>query len=63
MLLPKALDTKIHIRISSKAKALMLNLTTASPDELSTAANMGSFVYALPNVGTRSTNLDEGTKR
>jgi hypothetical protein len=50
MLLPKALDTKIHIRLSSKAKAIMLNLTTASPDELANAANMGSFVYALPNV-------------
>ncbi|KAH8174336.1 proteasome assembly chaperone 4 domain-containing protein [Sarocladium implicatum] len=40
MLLPKALDTKIHIRLSSKAKAIMLNLTTASPDELANAANM-----------------------
>lgn len=50
MLLPKALDTKIHVRLSFKTKALILNLTTASPDELSGAANMGSFVYALPDV-------------
>lgn len=49
MLLPKALDTKIHIRLSFKTKAIILHLTTASLDELSAAANMGSFVYALPD--------------
>jgi hypothetical protein len=50
MSLPRALDTKIYIRISLKTKALLLSLTTASQDDLSSAATMGSFVYALPDV-------------
>lgn len=48
--LPKSLDTRIYIRLSTRAKAIILNLTTASQDEAAAAAPMGSFVYALPNV-------------
>ena len=49
--LPRSLDTRIYIRLSTRAKAIMLSLTTASQDELGSAAPMGSFIYALPNVG------------
>ncbi|KAI9155231.1 Importin subunit beta-2 [Paramyrothecium foliicola] len=47
--LPGSLDTRIYVRLSTQAKAVMLSLTTASQDELSAAKPMGSFVYALPN--------------
>ncbi|KAM6516056.1 hypothetical protein FALCPG4_014241 [Fusarium falciforme] len=47
--LPRSLDTRIYLRLSTKAKSVLLNLTTASQDELATPTAMGSFVYALPN--------------
>ncbi|KAG6019956.1 hypothetical protein E4U40_006536 [Claviceps sp. LM458 group G5] len=47
--LPHSLDTRIYLRLSTQAKALVLCLTTASPDEGSRLKPMGSFVYALPN--------------
>ncbi|RSM08445.1 hypothetical protein CEP52_004692 [Fusarium oligoseptatum] len=47
--LPRSLDTRIYVRLSTKAKSVLLNLTTASQDELATPTSMGSFVYALPN--------------
>ncbi|KAJ4156737.1 hypothetical protein NW754_008380 [Fusarium falciforme] len=47
--LPRSLDTRIYLRLSTKAKSVLLNLTTASQDELATPTSMGSFVYALPN--------------
>lgn len=49
--LPMSLDTRIYLQLSTKAKALMLFLTTATQDEVATSTPMGSFVYALPNVG------------
>lgn len=48
--LPRSLDTRIFIRLSTRTKALVLSLTTAAEDERGTAVPMGSFVYALPNV-------------
>lgn len=48
--LPHSLDTRIYIRLSTQAKAIMLFLTTATADELATPKPMGSFVYALPDV-------------
>lgn len=48
--LPMSLDTRIYLRLSTKAKAIMLFLATATLDELATPTSMGSFVYALPNV-------------
>lgn len=50
--LPRSLDTRIYIRLSTRAKAIVLSLTTASQDEPASTAPMGSFVYALPNVST-----------
>jgi hypothetical protein len=48
--LPKSLDTRIYIRLSTLEKVTLLSLTTASQDEPATSAPMGSFVYAMPNV-------------
>lgn len=47
--LPMSLDTRIYLRLSTKAKAIMLFLATATLDELATPTSVGSFVYALPN--------------
>ena len=48
--LPKSLDTRVYLRLSTQAKAILLSLTTASQDELAAPKPMGSFVYALPDV-------------
>jgi hypothetical protein len=48
--LPRSLDTRIYMRLSTKAKAIVLFLTTASQDDASTPTPLGSLVYALPNV-------------
>ena len=48
--LPRSLDTRIYLRLSTKAKSIVLFLATASQDELATPVSLGSFVYALPNV-------------
>ncbi|GAB0136543.1 hypothetical protein EsDP_00004842 [Epichloe bromicola] len=47
--LPRSLDTRIYLRLSTQAKALVLSLTTAAQDEVGSPKPMGSFVYALPN--------------
>lgn len=47
---PHSLDTRIHLRLATQAKAIMLSLTTASQDEIGAATSLGSFVYALPDV-------------
>ncbi|KFA61524.1 hypothetical protein S40285_08944 [Stachybotrys chlorohalonatus IBT 40285] len=46
---PHSLDTRIHLRLATQAKAIMLSLTTASQDEIGAATSLGSFVYALPD--------------
>ncbi|KAH9909878.1 hypothetical protein F4778DRAFT_22661 [Xylariomycetidae sp. FL2044] len=47
--LPRSLDTKVHMRLTVKAKAILLFLTTVAPDEAGKPAPMGSFVYSLPD--------------
>ncbi|QPG94089.1 hypothetical protein C2857_004587 [Epichloe festucae Fl1] len=47
--LPRSLDTRIYLRLSTQAKALVLSLTTAAQGEVGSPKPMGSFVYALPN--------------
>ena len=47
-LLPHALDTQIHVRLTTRDKCLMLFVTGA--DEGETLSAMGSFVYAVPDV-------------
>jgi len=55
--LPKSLDTRIYVRLSTQTKAIMLSLTTASQDEPASVAPMGSFVYGLPNRFNRGDPL------
>ncbi|KAF3770647.1 hypothetical protein M406DRAFT_244789 [Cryphonectria parasitica EP155] len=47
--LPRSLDTRIYIHLTVQAKSIMLFLTTASADEMSSPPTMGSFVYSLPD--------------
>ncbi|OLN89789.1 hypothetical protein CCHL11_09476 [Colletotrichum chlorophyti] len=47
--LPRALDTRIHIHLTTRAKAATLFLTSVTQDESTGPAALGSFVYALPN--------------
>ncbi|KAF8863821.1 hypothetical protein BDZ45DRAFT_583263 [Acephala macrosclerotiorum] len=47
--LPKAPDTKIHLRLSIYTTSLLLFLTTALDGNTSTVPPLGSFVYALPD--------------
>ncbi|KAK4192889.1 hypothetical protein QBC35DRAFT_482043 [Podospora australis] len=47
--LPHSLDNRIYLSLTVKSKAVLLFITTAPPDESSTATPLGSFVYALPD--------------
>ncbi|GKT48908.1 uncharacterized protein ColSpa_09089 [Colletotrichum spaethianum] len=47
--LPRSLDTRIHIHLTTKAKAATLFLTSVTQGEQSGPAALGSFVYALQN--------------
>ncbi|KAF4634412.1 hypothetical protein G7Y89_g3692 [Cudoniella acicularis] len=47
--MPKAPDTKIHLRLTIQATSLLLFLTTAINGDTSTTVPLGSFVYALPD--------------
>ncbi|KAK4453121.1 hypothetical protein QBC34DRAFT_376573 [Podospora aff. communis PSN243] len=47
--LPGAVDTRIYVYLTIKAKSILLFLTTASGDETSNPTPLGSFVYALPD--------------
>ncbi|RDA91948.1 hypothetical protein CP533_1341 [Ophiocordyceps camponoti-saundersi (nom. inval.)] len=46
---PQFPDTRIYIRISKLARAVLVSLTTASQEETGAAKAMGSFIYALPD--------------
>lgn len=48
--LPKAPDTRIHLRLTIQATSLLLFLTTIVNNDTSTMRPLGSFVYALPDV-------------
>ena len=48
--LPKAPETKIYLHLTIRETSLLLFLTTAMNGDTSTAAPLGSFVYALPDV-------------
>jgi hypothetical protein len=47
--LPKAPDTRIHLRLTIQTTSLLLFLTTAQNGDTS-AVPLGSFVYAIPDV-------------
>jgi hypothetical protein len=48
--LPRAVDTRIYVHLTIKAKSVLLFLTTASGDEVGNPTPLGSFIYALPDV-------------
>jgi len=48
--LPRSVDHKIYIRLTTQSKAILVFLTTAGADEPGTPTPMGSLVYALPDV-------------
>ncbi|KAK6848973.1 proteasome assembly chaperone 4 domain-containing protein [Apiospora arundinis] len=47
--LPRSMDTRIHMRLITKPKVIIMHLTTVSVDEPAAPVPMGSFVYALPD--------------
>jgi hypothetical protein len=49
--LPKAPETRIYLHLTIQTTSILLFLTTAINGDTSTAAPLGSFVYALPDVG------------
>ncbi|KAF2143339.1 uncharacterized protein K452DRAFT_225325 [Aplosporella prunicola CBS 121167] len=50
--LPHAAQTRIQIHLTQHKTALLLFITSTTPDTDSGAAPMGSFVYAIPNRAT-----------
>jgi hypothetical protein len=48
--LPKAPETRIHLQLTIQTTSILLFLTTVLNGDTSTAAPLGSFVYALPDV-------------
>lgn len=49
-LMPRSLDTTIHLRISFLGPSTMLFLTTTSMGSSQAISPLGSFVYAMPDV-------------
>ncbi|KAI0397328.1 hypothetical protein F5Y17DRAFT_392910 [Xylariaceae sp. FL0594] len=47
--LPRGMNTKIHMRMTIQAKAILLFLTTVASEDGNKPASMGAFVYALPD--------------
>ncbi|ORY71886.1 uncharacterized protein BCR38DRAFT_22484 [Pseudomassariella vexata] len=47
--LPRALDTRIHMRIITKSAVIIVQLTTVSAEEKLSIVPMGSMVYAMPD--------------
>ncbi|KAI4599829.1 hypothetical protein KJ359_001565 [Pestalotiopsis sp. 9143b] len=47
--LPKSLDTRVHMRLITKSKVLIVHLTTVTAEEAGNAVPLGSMVYALPD--------------
>ncbi|OCL07164.1 hypothetical protein AOQ84DRAFT_295606 [Glonium stellatum] len=47
--LPHSPQTNIHLHLTNHRASLLIFLTTASTDAATTAASLGSFVYAMPN--------------
>ncbi|EPE36111.1 hypothetical protein GLAREA_05449 [Glarea lozoyensis ATCC 20868] len=47
--LPKAPDTRIHLRLTISSTSIILFLTTTVNSDTSSTAPLGSFVYAMPD--------------
>jgi hypothetical protein len=48
--LPKAPETRIYLQLTIQTTSILLFLATAMNGDTSSAAPLGSFVYALPDV-------------
>jgi hypothetical protein len=48
--LPRAQDTRIHLRLTISSSSIMLFLTTVVNGDTSATVPLGSFVYAIPDV-------------
>lgn len=51
--LPRNLGTRVNVHLTLLANAAMLFLSSSSTEAGPTAAAMGSFVYAMPDVSRR----------
>ncbi|KAI1354939.1 hypothetical protein F5Y01DRAFT_311315 [Xylaria sp. FL0043] len=49
--LPRGMDTKIHMRLTIQSKAILVFVTAVAAEDSDKLAPMGSFVYAMPDVG------------
>ncbi|OCK76153.1 hypothetical protein K432DRAFT_306979 [Lepidopterella palustris CBS 459.81] len=52
--LPHAPGSRIHLHLTNLRTSLLLFFTTTSGETASTAASLGSFVYAMPNRTNRA---------
>lgn len=55
--LPRSLDTRIYVHLTIQAKSIMMFLSTAAAEEMSSPPSMGSLVYALPDVSLRHADM------
>lgn len=56
--LPKAPGTSIHLQLTILASSILLFLTTTMTGDSTTTVPLGSFVYALPDVGIHIKHSD-----
>lgn len=45
--------TTLHIQLTSHATCTIIFITTSDPSTASSLSVLGSFIYAMPNVGCR----------
>lgn len=50
--LPRSLGTRVNVHLTLLANAALLFLSSSSAESGSSAAAMGSFVYAMPDVSS-----------
>lgn len=49
--------TTLHIQLTSHATCTIIFITTSDPSTASSLSALGSFIYAMPNVGCRFLHL------
>ena len=58
--LPHSPGLRINLHLTVKATYILLFLTSTNADSSQSAASMGSFVYAMPDVSWPRCRLEEG---
>lgn len=61
--LPRGPETRIHMRLTNNPTCILLFLTTSQNGDTSSPAALGSFVYALPDVGLPFSFLELSIRR